>query len=318
MNHEAEINIDLCGVKMENPLMLAAGILGMSGSLLRRVANGGAGALVTKSIGGKPREGYSNPTVVEVTAGFLNAIGLANPGVHSFKQELIEGKKAGKPVFVSIFAATPLEIRELIEELEESEPAGYELNLSCPHGGEYGAIVGQDPKLVEKITTAAKKSTKRPIFVKVSSNVTNIVEIGLAAQHGGADAITAINTLKAMRIDPELGIPVLANKFGGLSGPAIKPVAVRCVYELSAQLNIPIIGVGGISMWQDVVEFMFAGAQAIQIGSAISDKGINIFSEMSKEIKCYLKRKNMTHITQIIGKAHDPEFSINSQKKKKK
>lgn len=300
------LQIKLCGVRLETPLMLAAGILGLSGSLMRRVAQAGAGAIVTKSIGYEPREGYANPTVVEVTAGFINAIGLSNPGFRAFKQEILEGQKTGKPVFVSVFGATPQEVREIVESLEEIEPAGYELNVSCPHGGKYGAIVGQDPDLVKAMTHELRKVTKRPLFIKLSSNVTDIVEIGLAAQHGGADAVTAINTLKAMVIDPELWRPILANKIGGLSGPAIKPVAVRCVYELAKKLDIPIIGVGGISTWQDVVEFLLAGAHAVQIGSAVAQKGLTVFNQISKGLRSYLTRRNLDHITQLIGKAHDP------------
>lgn len=300
------LQIKLCGVRLKTPLMLAAGILGLSGSLLRRVAQAGAGAVVTKSIGYEPREGYANPTVVEVTAGFINAIGLSNPGFHAFKQEISEGQKAGKPVFVSVFGATPQEVREIVEGLEETEPAGYELNVSCPHGGKYGVIVGQDPDLVKAMTYELRKVTKRPLIVKLSSNVTDIVEIGLAAQQGGADAVTAINTIKAMVIDPELWKPILANKVGGLSGPAIKPIAVRCVYELAKKLDIPIIGVGGISTWQDVVEFLLAGAHAVQIGSAVAQKGLTVFNQVSKGLRSYLIRRNLDHITQLIGKAHDP------------
>lgn len=300
------LQIKLCEVRLDTPLMLAAGILGLSGSLMRRVAQAGAGAIVTKSIGYEPREGYANPTVVEVTAGFINAIGLSNPGFRAFKQEISEGQKAGKPVFVSVFGATPQEVREIVEGLEETDPAGYELNVSCPHGGKYGAIVGQDPDLVKAMTYELRKVTKRPLFVKLSSNVTDIVEIGLAAQHGGADAVTAINTLKAMVIDPELWRPILANKIGGLSGPAIKPVAVRCVYELAKKLDIPVIGVGGIFTWQDVVEFLLAGAHAVQIGSAIAQKGLTVFNQISKGLRSYLTRRNLEHITQLIGKAHDP------------
>lgn len=300
------LQIELCGVRLKTPLMLAAGILGLSGSLLRRVAQAGAGAVVTKSIGYEPREGYANPTVVEVIAGFINAIGLSNPGFHAFKQEISEGQKAGKPVFVSVFGATSQEVREIVEGLEETEPAGYELNVSCPHGGKYGAIVGQDPDLVKAMIYELRKVTKRPLIVKLSSNVTDIVEIGLAAQQGGADAVTAINTIKAMVIDPELWKPILANKVGGLSGPAIKPIAVRCVYELAKKLDIPIIGVGGISTWQDVVEFLLAGAHAVQIGSAVAQKGLTVFNQVSKGLRSYLIRRNLDHITQLIGKAHDP------------
>lgn len=305
MNPDADISMNLAGIYLENPLMLAAGILGMSGSLLKRVAKAGAGAVVTKSIGYHSREGYANPTVVEVTAGFLNAIGLANPGFRSFKPEILEGLEAGKPVIVSVFGATPQEVSEIVAELEETEPTGYELNLSCPHGGKYGSTVGQDPELVEMITSETRCMTKRPLFVKVSSNVTDLVEIGLAAQRGGADAITAINTLKAMRIDPELWRPVLANKMGGLSGPAIKPVAIRCVYELTSQLDIPVIGVGGASTWEDVIEFMLAGAHAVQIGSAIGTRGLKVFTEIVEGLKTYLIRKKIPKITQLIGKAHN-------------
>ncbi|HUW68296.1 MAG TPA: dihydroorotate dehydrogenase [Candidatus Nanoarchaeia archaeon] len=292
--------LEITGLKLENPIILAAGVLGTTGSSLKRMADSGAGAVVTKSIGSEPKEGHQNPTMVKLDCGFLNAMGLPNPSYKDFQDELATAKQGGIPVVASVFGAHPDEFAKIIIGLQGAD--AYELNVSCPHATGYGAVVGTDPVLVEEITRAAKKATKAPVWVKLTPNVTDIVVIGEAAQKGGADAVVAINTVRGMAVDIHSGYPILGNIYGGLSGQAIRPMAVKCVFDLYNALDIPIIGVGGVGNWQDAVEMMMAGASAVQIGSAVYDD-INIFNKICTGLSGYLSDKNYT-LHDIIGLAH--------------
>ena len=296
----------LTGLKLKNPTILAAGILGTTGASLCRVAHeGGAGAVVTKSIGPMPKTGHSNPSMVKLGCGFLNAMGLPNPSYPSFFQELeIAKKDAGVPVIASIFGGNPAEFKEVAEGLLPAKPDAFELNVSCPHAEGYGAAVGSNPCLVEAITAAVKDIVNVPVWVKLTPNVSDITCIGNAAEAGGADAVVAINTLKGMAIDIESGYPVLGNRSGGLSGKAVKPVAIKCVYDLYTALEIPVIGVGGVSSWQNAVEMMMAGAAAVQVGSAVYDR-LDIFSEISTGIEAFLQRKGYSDVKELIGLAHE-------------
>jgi len=292
--------LEITGLKLENPIILAAGVLGTTGSSLKRMADSGAGAVVTKSIGSEPKEGHQNPTMVKLDCGFLNAMGLPNPSYKDFQDELATAKQGGIPVVASVFGAHPDEFAKIIIGLQGAD--AYELNVSCPHATGYGAVVGTDPVLVEEITRAAKKATRAPVWVKLTPNVTDIVVIGEAAQKGGADAVVAINTVRGMAVDIHSGYPILGNIYGGLSGQAIRPMAVKCVFDLYNALDIPIIGVGGVGNWQDAVEMMMAGASAVQIGSAVYDD-INIFNKICTGLSGYLSDKNYT-LHDIIGLAH--------------
>ncbi|MGI5991397.1 MAG: dihydroorotate dehydrogenase [Methanosarcina sp.] len=296
----------LTGLKLKNPTILAAGVLGTTGASLCRVAREGrAGAVVTKSIGPTPKAGHSNPSMVKLDCGFLNAMGLPNPSYPSFLQELETAKKdSGVPVIASIFGGTPAEFKEVAEGLLPGKPDAFELNVSCPHAEGYGAAIGSNPCLVEAVTAAVKDVVNVPVWVKLTPNVSDITCIGNAAETGGADAVVAINTLKGMAIDIESGYPILGNRSGGLSGKAVKPVAVKCVYDLYSALEIPVIGVGGISSWQDAVEMMMAGASAVQIGSAVYDR-LDIFSEISTGIEVFLQRKGYSDVKKLIGLAHE-------------
>ncbi|MFA4957404.1 MAG: dihydroorotate dehydrogenase [Candidatus Methanoperedens sp.] len=293
------LSLKLTGILLKNPLMLAAGIMGTTGGSMKRIAQAGAGALVTKSIGMEPKSGHSNPSMVEVECGYLNAMGLPNPSYKNFQQEIDIAKEGGVPVIASIFGGCALDFSEIAGAIHVD---AFELNVSCPHAHGYGAEIGTDPTLVEDITHAVKNTVDVPVWVKLTPNVTNIKSIGLAAQNGGADAVVAINTVRAMAIDIESGYPILGNKFGGLSGRAIKPVAVKCVYDLYEALDIPVIGVGGISDWKDAVEFIMAGAQAVEIGSAIGNN-INIFKDISSGMEAFLLRKGWT-LEDLYGMAH--------------
>ena len=295
---------EIAGLKLANPTMLAAGILGLTGSSLRSVVEAGAGAVVTKSVGLKPREGYPNPTVVQVECGLLNAVGLPNPGIHHFSEEIREAKEAGVPIIVSVYGYSSEEFAEVAKVATEAGADALELNVSCPHVEETGAEIGSDPELVAEVVREVKKKVDKPVFVKLTPNVANIAEIAKAAVEAGADAITAINTVRAMAIEIETTRPLLANRIGGLSGPAIKPIAVRCVYEVYREVDVPVIGCGGITSWRDAVEFMLAGASAVQIGTAIAFKGLGVFKSVTKGIDAYVKKKGFGSVKEIVGLSH--------------
>ena len=298
------ISTEIAGLSLENPTMLASGILGYTGLSLKRVIESGAGAIVTKSMGLEPRSGYPNPTVVQTECGLLNAMGLPNPGIFNFKEEMDKLKEENAPIIVSIFGFSSEEFVIVAKAAAEMGADALELNVSCPHIKKAGAEIGCDPLFLREIVELVKKQINIPIIVKLTPNVANICEIAIAAEKAGADAITAVNTLKAMAINVDTCRPILANKFGGLSGPAIKPVALRCVYEIYRAVNIPIIGCGGITTWQDAVEFILAGSSAVQIGTAIAFKNLEIFNSIIRGIDKYLEQKNFNNIKEIIGLSH--------------
>jgi dihydroorotate dehydrogenase (NAD+) catalytic subunit len=282
------------GVALDNHLLLAAGILGTTGSSLTRMLSLGAGGVVTKSIGPHPKEGHAGPCLVVLENGLLNAMGLPNPS-KEFADEITSLAK--KPVIASIFGGDPAEFA-LVASWFKGRVAGFELNLSCPHAEGYGAAIGTDPALV-KACTRAVSVTGVPTWVKLTPNVTDITEIGKAAEAGGASAIVAINTIKAMRISTGMRRPVLGNRYGGLSGSAMFPIAVRCVYELYESCTIPIIGCGGVTTADNVIEMMMAGASAVEIGSAVYND-VKVF----ETIKADLYRKDGFPPIEIIGCAH--------------
>ncbi len=298
--------VEIAGLKLSNPTMLAAGILGMTGASLKEAFVCGAGAVVTKSVGLKPREGYPNPTVAQVACGLLNAMGLPNPGIHEFKGEIKELKQSETrvPLVVSIYGFSTSEFVEVSKVAVDAGADALELNLSCPHVKETGAEIGQNPDLVAEVVREVKKNIKKPVFVKLTPNVANVLDIAKAAVDAGADALTAMNTVRAMAIDVETTRPILANKIGGLSGPAIKPIAVRSVYEIHREVNVPIVGCGGVTNWQDAVEFMLAGASAVQIGTAIATEGLGVFKAVTRGIDDYLKRKGFRSVKEIVGLSH--------------
>lgn len=297
------INTKLIGLKLANPTILASGILGYTGLSLMRVIEAGAGAIITKSMGIKPREGYPNPTIVQTECGLLNAMGLPNSGIDHFKEEIGQLKKIEVPTIISIYGYSVEEFCNVAETAVQIGADALELNVSCPHIERAGAEIGCDPLLLKNIVREVKKKVDKPIITKLTPNVTNISDLAKVVEKAGADAITAVNTFKAMAIDIETCRPILANKYGGLSGPAVKPMAIRCVYDLYRSVDIPIIGCGGISTWQDAVEFMLAGASAVQIGTAIAYKGIGIFDSVNRGIESYLKRKEFKNINEIVGLA---------------
>jgi dihydroorotate dehydrogenase (NAD+) catalytic subunit len=297
--------VDLSGLQLANPTILASGILGYTADTLRSVVEGGAGAVVTKSIGLKPRKGYANPTVVQASCGLINAMGLPNPGIDEFEHEIGQAKLSLRvPLIVSVYGCSESEYATVSRKAVRAGADAVELNVSCPHVKETGSEIGQRAETLRDVVKKVKSSVDKPVFAKLTPNVTSITEIAEAAVEAGADALTLVNTVKAMVIDAETAMPVLGNKVGGLSGPAMKPVAVRCVYDVYNQVRVPIVGCGGVTDWRDAVEFMLAGASAVQVGSAIAVKGANVFKAITRGIQKYLDRKGFDGVEEIVGLAH--------------
>ncbi len=301
MTKKKSLEVELAGLEMDNPLILASGIMGTTPGGLARVAREGAGGVTTKSLGPEPRDGHPAPNVVKVSAGYLNAMGLPNPGVEEFARELDE-VELDTTVFGSIFAHDSEEFRRVARVMEPTVGA-LELNLSCPHAESLGAAIGASPTLVEEVVENVVREVEVPVFAKLTPNVSDITEIGKAAESAGADGVVAINTLPGMAIDVETKRAILGNKSGGLSGPAIHPVAVKSVYDLYESLSVPIIGVGGIESGEDVVETLLAGASAVQIGTAIANEGMSVFRKINSWVGDYLDT-HQAELTELTGAAH--------------
>jgi len=294
-----DISTSVGPISLERPAMLASGILGISLDVFARLYKEGAGALVTKSLSKEPWEGYPNPTVVGVKSGFLNAVGLSNPGASYFAKMISSNRDV--PIIVSLVGSVPEDFAFMINQFENVMVVAYELNLSCPHVEKVGLEVGDDPDLVTQIVKEVKSKSKAPVIAKVGLGSSDYLETVRASCEAGIDAITAINTVRAMAIDVETTRPILSHKIGGLSGTPIKPIAVRCVYEISSKFDIPVIGCGGVSSWEDAVEFMLAGASAIQIGSALAERWTGVFGDINRGISGYMERKNFQRIGDMVG-----------------
>ncbi|MHA1951390.1 MAG: dihydroorotate dehydrogenase [Candidatus Thorarchaeota archaeon] len=270
---------------------LASGILGVTASTMIRVVESGADAVVTKSIGSEPRKGHPGPVLASSHGGLLNAVGLTNPGIEAFGDEMRVLREKKVPVVLSIFGNTIQEISEVARKGEAMKPHAIELNLSCPHA-EISQIA-HDPEMTRKYVAAVKDVVNCPVFAKLTPNAADIVAVGKAAEEAGADAVVAINTVRGMKIDVYQMRPVLGNKI---------PVTVRSVYELSQALSIPIVGVGGVATWQDAVELHLAGASAIQVGTVLIE-GLEVFSQIKEGVKNYLKEMNISKTSEIVGAA---------------
>jgi len=301
---QLSLAVEIAGVKLRNPTLNAAGVLGMSTALLERVYEGGAGAVVTKSLGLHPRSGHKNPTLIELDVGVLNAMGLPNPGVEEFSDSIRKLKEKNIPVVASFFGASIDEFREAAGLLCNAGAAALELNCSCPNVIEEMGMLGADPVNTEAVTKAVKDVVDLPVFVKLSPNVTDIVSIALAAERGGADAITATNTLKGIAIDVDARRPILTNITGGISGPALKPVALRCVWDIYKAVHIPIIGSGGIATWRDAIEYLLCGATGLEVGTAVMTHGLDVYSEIADGIAGYLEMNGFGKVQDIVGLAH--------------
>jgi dihydroorotate dehydrogenase (NAD+) catalytic subunit len=298
------ITTKISSINLRNPTILASGIMDEDSGSMKRIFDCGASAVVTKSIGLKPKEGYPNPTFVELEHGILNAMGLPNPGIEEFCEEIKELKDSNVTVIGSIFGSNLSEFIEISKKMNISGVDALELNMSCPHAKGYGLELGSDLKLVKEITSKIKELSDIPVFVKISSNLTDIVEIAKSAEKGNADGIVAINSVKAMKINLDMKIPLLSNITGGYSGKAIKPIGVRCVYDIAKNVDIPIIGVGGITTGEDALEYIMAGASAIQIGTGVYYRGVDIFKKVCREIEDWMKDHNYKDLSNLIGAAH--------------
>ena len=302
---------NLCGVELPNLLVLASGILGTEAELMARVARSGAGAVTAKSCSLEPRAGHPNPTVLAWEHGLINAVGLANPGVEAEVEELARTRALLKPfgaaLIASVFADTVENYARVAGRVVEAAPDLLEINISCPNvHDEFGTPFAADAAAAADVTAAVKDSVagRVPVLVKLSPNVDDIAAIARAVEAAGADGITAINTLPGMVIDVHARRPVLANRSGGLSGPAIRPLAVRCVYEIYGAVDLPIIGTGGVSSGRDAVEMIMAGATAVGVGSAVYGEGPEAFRRIGSEMEELLADLGYASVEEMRGAAH--------------
>ena len=296
-----DLSVEFAGIKLPNPTILASGILGVSGEIMIRASRAGAGAVVSKSFNVKGREGYRNPSFIEVQGGFLNALGIPNPGMEEMREEVETASKAGVPVIASVFGFDAEEFAAAAAMGEKGGAIAVELNVSCPHVREVGVEIGQRPKVVAEVTHAVKGRVRIPVFVKLSPNVTDITEVAKAAQSAGADAVTAINTALGMAVNVDSAYPILGGTLGGLSGPALHPIAVRAIYQIRRAVDLPIIGVGGVQDYRGALEMMMVGASAVQIGSAVTSQGLEIFRDVTTGMSKFLEQRRLSSIRQVIG-----------------
>ena len=299
---EPKMAVSIAGVTLKNPVMTASGTFGSGMEYSEFFDLSKLGAVVTKGVADVPWAGNPTPRVCETASGMLNAIGLQNPGIDVFcERDLPFLRKYDTNIIVNVCGHSEEEYLRVVDRLADEEGVALlEINISCPNVKQGGIAFGTDPRAVEEITRAVKARAKQPIIMKLSPNVTDIKVMAKAAEAGGADAISLINTLTGMKIDIERGRFALANRTGGLSGPAIKPVAVRMVYEASGAVSIPVIGMGGITCADDAIEFMMAGARAVSVGTA-NFRNLTVTVEIAEGIRDFLVRKNIPDVGEIIG-----------------
>lgn len=293
--------VTLAGVTLKNPVMTASGTFGSGAEYSEFVDLNRLGAVVTKGVANVPWPGNPTPRIAEVYGGMLNAIGLQNPGIDVFcSRDIPFLKQYDTKIIVNVCGRTEADYLEVVERLAEEPVDLLEINISCPNVKEGGIAFGQNPKAVEAITKAVKAKARQPVIMKLSPNVTDITETARAAEAGGADVLSLINTLTGMKIDINKRTFALANKTGGMSGPAVKPIAVRMVYQTAQAVKIPLIGMGGITTAEDAIEFILAGATAVSVGTA------NFFHptasvEIAEGIERYMERFGVEDIRELIG-----------------
>ena len=295
------MKVKIGGVELKNPVMTASGTFGSGAEYSEFVDLNKLGAVVTKGVADVPWTGNPTPRIAEIHSGMMNAIGLQNPGVEVFcKRDIPYLQQFDTKVIVNVCGHAPEEYLAVVERLAQEPVDMLEINISCPNVKEGGIAFGQDPKAVEAITKAVKAKAKQPIIMKLSPNVTDITVMAKAAEAGGADVLSLINTLTGMKIDIQRQCFAIANKTGGLSGPAVKPIALRMVYQVANAVSVPIIGMGGIATPEDAIEFILAGATAVSVGTA------NFYNpyatiEVAEGIEDYMKQHNCEDINQLIG-----------------
>lgn len=297
-----ELAVEICGVHLKNPVMTASGTFGYGLEFSELVDLNRLGGIVVKGVSLKPDAGNPPPRIVETASGMLNAIGLENIGIESFIQDKLPWLAIyDTPVFVNIYAQTVEEYAGLAARIDDVEQiAGIEVNISCPNVRAGGVVFGVDPEAAGRVVEAVRRSTKKPVIVKLSPNVSDISAMAERAEEAGADAISLINTITAMAIDIHTRRPRLGNITGGLSGPAIKPVALRMVWQAAGAVSIPVVGIGGIMSSEDVLEFMIAGATAVQIGTA-NFVNPRVSMEIIDGLSRYIRENNIRNIQDIVG-----------------
>jgi dihydroorotate dehydrogenase (NAD+) catalytic subunit len=304
-----DLSIEIAGVPFRNPFILASGIWGTSADLLVRAARAGAGGVTAKSCGPEPRSGHPNPTLLDWGHGLINAIGLPNPGAEQEVGILAEAKaqlqRMGVPLVASIFADRIEQFAFVAETVSQAKPDLIEVNISCPNvADEFGLPFAASEESAAAVTRAVKAATDIPISLKLAPNVPALGSIAQAVVEAGAEAITAVNTMPGMVIDAPSGQPVLANRAGGISGPALKPIALRCVYEITRCVDVPVIGTGGVLTGEDAAEMLAAGATAIGIGSAIHYRGEGVFSLVCQELRDFMSTIDCCSVIGLRGLAH--------------
>ncbi len=299
--------MEFLGTRLDNPLVLASGVLGNSFDILRRVHENGCGLVTMKSIGPCPRDGHNNPTVIDLGYGLINAVGLPSPGYDHMEEEWQALAQRTFPVNASIYGGSVREFQTVAQYVSDQGPDFIEVNISCPNSEQHGMMFGINESSAHAVVSAVKKVSQVPVIAKLTPQAPDIGKIARACEDAGADAICAINTLgPGMLIDIESRTPVLAFKKGGLSGPMIKPVALRCVYEIFHAVSIPIIGLGGVSTGEDAVEMIMAGASLVGIGSAVLYRGMDVFDKVNRELDQWLASHDC-RLSDIIGAAHKNE-----------
>lgn len=295
------MKVEIAGVEFQNPVTVASGTFGSGAEYAEFVDLNRLGAVTTKGVANIPWAGNPTPRIAEVYGGMLNAIGLQNPGIDVFaKRDVSFLRKYNTKIIVNVCGKTTEDYIDVVEKLGDVDVDMLEINISCPNVKEGGIAFGQDPKAVEAITKAVKSHAKQPVMMKLSPNVTDITEMAKAAQAGGADALSLINTLTGMKIDIQRRTFAVANRTGGFSGPAIKPVAVRMVYQVAQAVQIPIVGMGGISCWEDAIEFLLAGATMVSVGTA-NFYNPNVTMEVVDGIEKYLLDHQISDVRELIG-----------------
>lgn len=296
--------VQFLGKTLKNPIVLASGILGNSMDILERVHENGCGLVTMKSIGPEPRDGHKNPSVIDLNHGIINAVGLPSPGYLNMENEWDELEKREFPLIASIYGGSIKEFEKVAQFVSKKKPDFIEMNISCPNSEKHGMLFGVNQQSAHDTVSAVKKVIDVPLIVKLTPQALDIGAIASACEDAGADAITAINTVgPGMVIDIESQMPVLAFKKGGLSGPMIKPVAVRCVFDICKAVNIPVIGLGGITTGLDAIEIIMAGATLVGIGSAVNYRGIDVFQKVADEINAWLSDHDL-FLEDIKGAAH--------------
>jgi len=308
MPPQPDISVDLFNCTLKNPAILASGILGTTRDLLKAISSNGAGAVTIKSVSKEPRTGHPNPTVLSFGPGLINAVGYSNPGIEKASEEFCDLAQVGCPVIGSLIGTCVEEFEYVASMMDKMGFAALEAPLSCPHTPGYGKMGNQDnPEEVARIVTAICSASSKPLFVKLPplASAGNLIEMALAAKGAGAYGITASNTIgPGMVIDIDSAKPYLGFGIGGISGPALKPLAVATVFELYKAVDMPIIGTGGISTGRDAIEMIMAGATAVGVGTAVLSRGLSAFRDIADEMTKILISRGVNTLSEIRGLAH--------------